>query len=255
MSQGKLVALSIGLDEAILDHPVTFPVQVERLVLDSLDAVLPHRQGALLEGRETAPLVVAKRPVQVFALDVEGTELPSVCKAHLAPARDVMADLANRPNGVLQREVADDDARVFQHAQQDARGADLEKSRVLAHVRVTDDHVQPSEALSVRVRLVPGVDDRPAPRRRGGDTFPDVLGPLAKAEHRATSGLENLARPAVDLPAHEERDQHLYKVREVVPAAGEVILVAPVGIARGVGVVLEQVDHAADALVVQPALG
>jgi len=72
--------------------------------------------------------------------------------------------------------------------------------------RVTDDHVQPSEAAQrPRGAARPGVDDRPAPRRRGGDTFPDVLGPLAKAEHRATSGLENLARPAVDLPAHEER--------------------------------------------------
>ena len=97
MPEGKLVARSICLDQAIFDHPVTLAIQAERVDLDSLDAVLPHRQSALLKGRQTASLVVAKCPIQVLALDVEGAELSPVRKSDLAPAGDVMADLADGP--------------------------------------------------------------------------------------------------------------------------------------------------------------
>ena len=69
------------------------------------------------------------------------------------------------------------------------------------------------------------------------------------------AGLEHLAGSRVDLAAHEERDEHLRVVREVVPPARQVVLVAAVRVAGGVGVVLEQVDDAADALVAQAALG
>ena len=68
-------------------------------------------------------------------------------------------------------------------------------------------------------------------------------------------GLQHLAGAGVDLPAHQERDQHLGVVAEVVAAAGEVVLVAAVGVAGRVGVVLEQVDDAADALLAQALLG
>ena len=59
----------------------------------------------------------------------------------------------------------------------------------------------------------------------------------------------------VDLPADEERDQHLGVVGEVVAPAGEVVLVAAVAVAGRVGVVLEQVDRAADALLAEALLG
>ena len=42
---------------------------------------------------------------------------------------------------------------------------------------------------------------------------------------------------------------------EVVAPAGQVVLVAAVGVAGRVGVVLEQVDDASDALLAQPGLG
>jgi hypothetical protein len=44
-------------------------------------------------------------------------------------------------------------------------------------------------------------------------------------------------------------------VGEVVAPARQVVLVTPIGVAGGVGVVLEQVDDATDALVTQPCLG
>ena len=43
-----------------------------------------------------------------------------------------------------------------------------------------------------------------------------MLGPLAEAEHRAPGRLEDLAGAGVDLAAHEERDQDLGVVGEVV---------------------------------------
>ncbi len=94
----------------------------------------------------------------------------------------------------------------------------------------------------------------PATRGRRRDAFPDVLRTLRQAEHRASRSLQNLARTCVDLPAHEERDQDLCVVGEIVSPAGQVVLVTTVRVSRRVGVVLEQVDDAADTLFAQPRL-
>ena len=68
-------------------------------------------------------------------------------------------------------------------------------------------------------------------------------------------GLEDLAGAGVDLAAHQERDEHLGVVVQVVVAAGQVVLVAAVAVARRVGVVAEQVDVAPDALLGEALLG
>ena len=57
------------------------------------------------------------------------------------------------------------------------------------------------------------------------------------------------------MAADEERDQHLCVVAEVVVAARAVVLVAAVAVAGRVGVVLEQVDGAADDSSRQALLG
>ena len=75
------------------------------------------------------------------------------------------------------------------------------------------------------------------------------------AVHRAAGGLQHLARARVDLAGDEERDEHVGELGEVAVALDEVVLVAAVGVAGGVGVVLEQVDLAADALLAQALLG
>jgi hypothetical protein len=82
-----------------------------------------------------------------------------------------------------------------------------------------------------------------------------VLGALAHAEHRAARGLQHLAGTADQLPGDEERDEHVREPAELAVPADQVVLVAAVGVAGRVGVVLEQVDVAGDALVVQPLLG
>ena len=144
---------------------------------------------------------------------------------------------------------------LLEHPQQDRRRADLEEGRVLAHVRVADDHVEAAEALGVGVGLVAGVDDRARAGGRARDALPDVLGALADAVHRAAGRLQHLAGAGVDLAGHEERDQHVGELGEVAVALDEVVLVAAVGVAGGVGVVLEEVDLAADALLAEALLG
>ena len=75
------------------------------------------------------------------------------------------------------------------------------------------------------------------------------------AVRRAARGLGDLAGPDDDLPGDQERDEHVGQPGELAGPADEVVLVAAVGVAGRVGVVLEQVDLAGDALVVQPLLG
>ncbi len=90
---------------------------------------------------------------------------------------------------------------------------------------------------------------------RRGDALPDVLGTLGQAERRGLRRLQHLARAADQLAGHQERQQHVGDPGELAGAHHEVVLVAAVRVARRVGVVLEQVDVAADALVGEALLG
>ena len=137
----------------------------------------------------------------------------------LRGAGEVVADVADGADRVLEGHVAQHDRRVLEHAQQHRGGADLQEGRVLAHVRVADDDVEAAVALGVGVGLVAGVDDRPAAGRRRRHALPDVLGPLGDAELRAACRLQDLAGAGVDLARHEERDEHLGVVAEVVAPA------------------------------------
>ena len=196
---------------------------------------------------------VAQHPLQVLPLDVERRQLAPVGQAHPAPAGEVVADLAQRPDGVLHGQVPEDHP-FFEHLQQGHSAAHLGVVGVLAHVRVAGDHVQPPVALGVGVGLVAGVDDGAAARRGRGDALPDVLGALCQAEHGAARRLQHLPRAGEDLPGHQEGDQGVQHLLEVPLPGHQVVLVAPVGVARRVGVVLEEVHLAADALLLQAAL-
>src|SRR5699024_8276733 len=107
---------------------------------------------------------------------------------------------------------------------------------------VPGDHVQPTVQVGVRVRLVPGVDDRPGPGGRRAGRLPEVVGALAEAVHRTAGGDLHVPGAGEDLPGDEERDQHVGDPAEVPAAADQVVLVAAVGVAGRVQVVLEQVD-------------
>ena len=67
----------------------------------------------------------------------------------------------------------------------------------------------------------------------------DVLCPLGYKEMSLAGDLENLARARKDLAGHKERDELLGHLPEIHIPAGEVILMATVGIAHGIGIVLK----------------
>ncbi len=115
--------------------------------------------------------------------------------------------------------------------------------------------MQAAVLLGVGMRLVAGVDDRTAAGGRRRHAFPDVLGALAQAERRRLGGLQHLARAADELAGDQERQQHIGDPGELAGPHDQIVLVAAVRVARRVGVVLEQIDVAADALVGQPLLG
>ena len=216
-----------------------------------MQGALPQVEHPLGDRVGAAPVGEVLGLGQVLTLDVQRAGLPPVGQPDLAAAGHVVADVPDGPDRVLQGQVPHHRAG-FDHPQHQVGRTDLEQHGRLAHVGVADDHMQPPEPLCVRVRLVPGIDDRPRTGRGGGHAFPDVLGALADAVHRAPGSLQHLACPADNLPGDQERDQDVGQPAELAVPADQVVLVAPVGVAGRVGVVLEQVDVPGDALFPEP---
>ncbi len=81
-----------------------------------------------------------------------------------------------------------------------------------------------------------------------------MLGALTEAVDRPAGGLQNLAGTADQLPGDQERDEHICQPAEFPVPSDQEVLVATVGVPGRIGVVLEQVDVASDALVVQSLL-
>jgi hypothetical protein len=242
----------------LLDHPVDLPVdQVVLAGVDRGERALPELED-LLDHRSFGGQVAAGDEVlglaEVLGLDLQRADLAAVGQPDRASAGHVVADLADRADRVLQAEVPHDDAG-FDHPQHEIGRAHLEQRRRFGHVGVADDHVQPPVPLGVRMRLVSGVDDGAAARGGAGDALPDVLRALAQAVDGAARGLQHLPGPADELPAHQERDQDVRKLAEVAGPRDQVVLVAAVRVPGRVGVVLEEVDIAGDALLVQAPLG
>jgi hypothetical protein len=82
-----------------------------------------------------------------------------------------------------------------------------------------------------------------------------VFGSLGDAEQGSPRRLEDLPRAGKDLPGHEERDHDLGQPSELAVTRDEIVLVAAVGVARRVGVVLEEIDVAGDPFLSQPGFG
>ena len=161
----QVVAFPELLDQVVLDDPVDLTIELQRIVLDGLDAVLPHLQRPLLERWEPLGIGIAERTVEILALDVESADLAAVREPDGTAARGVVADLTYRTDRVLERHVAEHHLWIFEHAEHARRGTHLHERCVLAHVRVADDDVQAPILLGVGVRLVTRVDDRATPRR------------------------------------------------------------------------------------------
>src|SRR5699024_3194005 len=215
---------------------------------------LPQVQNPFTGGIGALPVDVALHLFHVFALDLQRTGLTAVGQTYLATSGHVVADLADRPDGVFQRVIAHDHTGL-DHLQYQMGGSELEQRGGLAHVGITDDHVQSTETFGVGVGFVAGVDDGTRASGGRGDTFPYVFGTLADTEQSTTRGLEHLSRTTDDLPGDEEGDEDICQSAEFTVPTHQVVLVAAVGVTGRVGVVLEQVDVSGDALLVQALLG
>ena len=73
-----------------------------------------------------------------------------------------------------------------------------------------------------------------------------MIGALGHRVSGAPGGLGELPCPDEDLAGHQERDQDVDGAVEVLVPADQVVLVAAIGVAGTVGVVLEDEDLAAD---------
>ena len=192
--------------------------------------------------------------VVVVGLRVQRRDVAATGQPDRLATGGVVRDLPDRPDRVLEGEIAQRHSGL-DHLQHQRRAADLEQRGRLAHVRVADDDVQPPVPFGVGVRFVPGVDDRPGPGGGAGDALPDVVGPLGQAVGRTARRLQHLAGAGDQLPGDQERDQPVGDLGELAAPGDQEVLVAAVGVAGRVGVVLEQVDVAADALLGEPGLG
>ena len=72
----QLVAVAVLLDQAVLDHPVAFAVKRQRIVLEALQAVLPHVERLVLLGRQTLSVPELEGPVEVLATGCRGRSPP-----------------------------------------------------------------------------------------------------------------------------------------------------------------------------------
>ena len=160
VGQRQRVLVSVGLDELMLDDPVHLAGELQRIGFEVGHDVFPHFERLRFHRIERVTLGEPQGAVEVLGLDIDGRELPPVRESHSPATRDVVADLADSANRVLEREVSPGTRLFFQHAQDERHRADLQERRVLAHVGVTDDDVQPAESFGVSVRFVAGVDDR-----------------------------------------------------------------------------------------------
>ena len=248
------MALAVRLDQLVLDDPVALAVEAERVVLELGEAVLPHLRACSSSGL---------RPLLSEYRSARPRYSPWISRARSSRPFSSRTRRVQVMSWLISRMARMGFSRVM--SRRTTPGSSSMRSRMLVAPtlrKVAYSLMFESPTITCRRRNRSASawgSSRVLMIGRSGSwprhALPDVLGPLADAVHRAPGGLEHLARAGVDLAGDEERDEDLGVVAEVVAAACEVVLVAAVAVAGRVGVVLEQVDDAADALLAQPLLG
>ncbi len=183
------------------------------------------------------------RLLEVGPLDLERGGLAAVGEVDQQLETRVVADPVHRADRLGQAQLVEPHP-LLDHVEDERRGAHLEQGRVLAHVRVADDHVQAAVLVGVGVRLVAGVDDAPFERGLQADLDLDVVGALRDLVARlvARGAQAHAARAAHDLPGHEEGREPRHDRRERGLAGHQVVLVGTVAGALAVDVVLVELD-------------
>src|SRR5262247_608959 len=249
----QAMPLHEGLDDALLDHPVDLAMELHGIAVEGLDHARPPGEDVEGHGVGVDALHVTGGVLQVLRLELQRRDGPPILQPDRLPQGRVVADVPDGLHGGLEAVVLVEEP-VFDHVEEEGGGADLEIRRHLGHVGVAHDDVEPTVLLGVRVRLVARVDD--GPRRRGGsgNLLADVLGSLGEAVVEPARRLQHFAGPRKDLAGDEKGDEPLGEPLEGDVAAHQIVLVAAVGVPRGVGVVLEKEDVPGDAILTQPLL-
>src|SRR5215831_6444469 len=225
----QTVLLHERLDDALLDHPVHLAMELHGIAVEGLDHARPPGEDVEGHGVGVDALHVAGGVLQVLRLELQRCDGPPILQPDRLPQGRVVADVPDGMHGGLEAVVPVEEP-VFDH------------------------DVEPTVLLGVRVRLVARVDD--GPRRRGGsgNLLADVLGSLGEAVVEPARRLQHFARPRKDLAGDEKGDEPLGEPLEGDVTAHQIVLVATVGVPRGVGVVLEEENVPRDAVLAQPLL-
>src|SRR5699024_6004698 len=136
---------------------------LHRVLFEPVEGLLPSAQhiGGLL-----ISLLPRRLPdgAGVEALDLDGGELAPVGEPQPRRAGGVVADGRRAEHRVGEGELPQvlGHLTLLEQPQDRSGGADLEVRGYLQEVRISDDDVQAAVFVRVRVRLIPGIDDRAA---------------------------------------------------------------------------------------------
>ena len=196
--------------------------------------------------------------IQVVALNAQRRVVLPVGGLEGRGAGQIVADGAQGRRDGHDIQARDREA-ILEHAQHQVGAGNLQQHGRLGHVRVAVDDVHATELRGVGVRLIAGVNERTSAGGRGRSRLPDVVGTLGervrgharaggrvgRTGHRATLRV-GLTGAHQNLAGHQERHKLGNQVVELQLAANQVVLVAAVGVARRIHVVLEQVQFAVE---------
>ena len=114
----QVITCPVLLDQVIFDDPVDLGIQLERIVGDGGQAVLPHVQRLLFHRAEFMVLGKPQGPLEVLALDLQCRRLAAIGQPDWAAAGYVVTDFANRPDWVVEGHISQNHTWVFEHSKQ-----------------------------------------------------------------------------------------------------------------------------------------
>ena len=186
--------------------------------------------------------------LEVDALDVDGGDFAAIAQLDDPVVVLVAGNGFGGLDGVGEFDFRDE--VLFDQFENEGGGADLERGGNFAHVGIAKDHVEAAVPADIGVGLVAGVDDGAAVHCVDGNQDAEKIRALGNLEKAGLAGSllpfhAHLAGAGVNLPGDEKRDD---AGDDAIPrdvAAHEVIVMAAVGVADEIGVVLVEANFAA----------
>ena len=171
------------IDVLLVEHLLGGPVEAIRgakgIGLQVVQGALPLFQNHV--GLSIATAEVALRRFEVTPLEVDGGDRLAVAHPHLPLHRRVAGDGAQGLQRIGDFDIVGNGA-LFDQVEDQARRADLEHCRVLAHIALAEEDMQTVQ-VAVGVVGVPfGIDDGAVEPDAARDRFDDMVGALGELE-------------------------------------------------------------------------